>query len=940
MKGSIGKLNEYVPEKYIVHLVISHLKQNFTGQLSVPITRNTHRLQENDSAHEADLKFAIKLHSNRIVITKAILLANNSEKTLKVNYNRESQEVELTSTETFCGNTELDKAILRIDYVGSIKNVQTFGDTTEGIFRTNYSDSISGEKDRCVIATHNQPYGCRSIFPLIDEPQFKVPIKLSVKTAGRFKAISNTCLTSCKQRVDAGAEDRVFEFKETPPIAPSVFGFVVGDLEYLEDKVGDVPIRVYGIPRELDGCRYPLKIATQLLPNLESIFRTKYPLDKLDFVSLPFLSDGALENWGMITLLAPHFLTEEDASSSDKLKLRQLVAHEMVHQWVGNLVTFDGWDLLWFNEAFATVFGNYLLKLAKFEPQGCADGAFEFSHLEGIESLMNKDCWFGDRIPFPSINDYITTLYSGVGATTTSMFEIVSYEKGMLLIVMIGNFLEHCKQFDGKANGIDFSNFLACIAEFIHKYRYKTARISDLWKICDDFSGLSISHAVEEWLRKRGYPILEVTAMHGKIGISQRPFDLQPIHVDDQGYVIPLTLTKKEGEGKTRKEAFMFEKNTTLELSKSEFVSLNVNKTGYYRLSFSQEVVQGIIDNIVHNLMEPVDIISLINDYSSILMLKSANSKHLLVVLQLLSCFETAEWRLNYRVLRSILKLLEYINEILLRFSGYFEFRGWLNSFIRNLFYKVGRWDNFLNLKAQYDPIEMEVRNAILQLGGGIKETQDLSFKIFRNLINPGKKKYVVAKEIMPSVFNLVMSKASQKEYKQIMHLAKNSDSLILNNTDACALDVQRSALSSLSFSNSTDLLARTLNFVLANLESRLIGLALTGFRYKSSKENKLQLWTWYCQNFDRIALKALEKDAQGCKQLPLSLEQISKLVLGDIMQHDKSLIEMRNDFISSKLKHRQEYDLSSLMQNIVNDNEQKTKIGGFYDDITSWLKQ
>lgn len=938
MKESISTINKYVPEKYIVHLVISHWKQNFTGQLSVPISRNTNRLQENGSAHEADLKFGIKLHSNRIVITKAILLANNSEQNLKVKYDRQSQEVELTSTETFCGNNKLDKAILQIDYVGSIKNVQTFGDTTEGIFRTNYTGSISGEKGKCVIATHNQPYGCRSIFPLVDEALFKVPIKLSIETAGRFRAISNASLTSCERKADAGTDDRVFDFKQTPPIAPSVFGFVVGDLEYLEDKASGVPIRVYGSASELDGCRYPLKIASQLLPVLESIFQTKYPLDKLDFVNLPFLSDGALENWGMITLLAPHFLTREDASSSDKLKLRQLVAHEMVHQWIGNLVTFNGWDLLWFNEAFATVLGNYLLKLGKFECQDGSDGAFEFSHLENIESLMNKDSWFGDRTPFPSIKDYTTTLYIGVGATTASMFEIVSYEKGMLLIVMIGNFLQYCKPSDSKIHGIDFSNFLACIAEFIRNYNYKATGISDLWKICDNFSGFSISHAVEEWLRAIGYPILEVSTINGQINISQRPFDLPSGHVGSQGYVIPLIFTKKE-RGKTVKEAFMFEKDTTLELARSDFVSLNANKTGYYRVSFSQEIMQGIFDNIVHNIMEPADIISLINDYSSILMLQSTKSEHLLTMLQLLSCFVTAEWRLDYRVLKAILEPIEYINEILLRFSGYIEFRQWLHSFIRNLFYKVGNWESFLNLKGQYEPIEMEVRNTILQLGNGIKEVQDLSFKIFRNLINPGRKKYIVAKEILPSVFNLVMSKATQKEYKQIMQLAKNSDSLILNNTDACALDLQRIALSSLSFSDSTDLLARTLNFVHTNLESRLIELALTGFRYKSSKDNKLQLWNWYCQNYDKVALKASQKDVQGIKQLAWSLEQISKLVLGDIMQHDKNLIRMRNEFISNKLKNRPEYDLSSLMDNLAKDNEQKTRIGGFYDDILLWLK-
>lgn len=271
---SLAVSNRFVPALYELKLDINHTKPNFQGQLDI-------LLKENDVYNverlQTSTKFSLSLHASKLVITKAVL-NTTSEVKLTVKYDRINSQVTLSSSE----DVEIvDVANLKVSitYMGQINSIKTYQDKTHGLFKTNYLDSVSGKSNNYILSTHFQPHSAKLVFPLIEELHVKTPIKLTITTLSKFKVISVGKLL-LNQPLEM-SENSTFSFETSPPIAPSVFGFVIGDFEYLEDKYGDLPLRVYTSIGESRYAIRALKLMKKLLPILESLLDVKYPLEKL-----------------------------------------------------------------------------------------------------------------------------------------------------------------------------------------------------------------------------------------------------------------------------------------------------------------------------------------------------------------------------------------------------------------------------------------------------------------------------------------------------------------------------------------------------------------------------------------------------------------------------------------------------------------------------------
>ncbi|GEQ72212.1 hypothetical protein JCM33374_g5899 [Metschnikowia sp. JCM 33374] len=299
--------NQYLPQSYDLSLKLDHVKPNFQGQVRIPLVENS--LYNG----EANAPFCLSLHAHKLIVTSAQLQTTEGvSQKLKVSYDRPHQRV------VFSAEGVLSATEITVSFLGSVASIKTFHDETYGVFKTNYSDSVQGRSDNYVIATHAQPFGCRSIFPVVDELTHKVPISLSITTKSSFKVVSNAPLSTATI-VDM-TENSVFTFKPTPPIAPSVFGFMIGDFEKIENISGITPVCAYVTKGDSQYAQYALKTAVSLLPVFETVLGVKYPLEKLDIVALPFLSDAVMENWGMITVIKDAlFLDETSASEEAKI---------------------------------------------------------------------------------------------------------------------------------------------------------------------------------------------------------------------------------------------------------------------------------------------------------------------------------------------------------------------------------------------------------------------------------------------------------------------------------------------------------------------------------------------------------------------------------------------------------------------------------------------
>lgn len=202
-------------------------------------------------------------------------------------------------------------------------------------------------------------------------------------------------------------------------------GFLVGDFTWQLSKTVKTnniedSVRVYAPSGEISKTNVALRIIEKYLPKLEAVFG-KYPLNHIYFVAIPFLKDGVMENWSMINVIAPNLLIDENYSNNqDETQLTELIVHELVHQWIGNWVSFDSWSCLWFNEAFATWTARKII------------GA---NTTHSNDEMLSRDCFYDDGdFKIGSIFQYMERNQSpGLNATTESIFSTNIYEKGIIL---------------------------------------------------------------------------------------------------------------------------------------------------------------------------------------------------------------------------------------------------------------------------------------------------------------------------------------------------------------------------------------------------------------------------------------------------------------------------------------------------------------------------
>ncbi|CAH2352687.1 protein Tma108p [[Candida] railenensis] len=900
MSTLLSEKNAFIPSLYKLSLSIDHNKSTFKGLICIDLVANASKFKDSGD-------FEVTLNSSKIVVTSATLKLNTeisdsqqAEEKLKIVYNKDKEQVTFSKQDV---KVVQPQCSLVLEYVGQLNQIKTYSDPTFGLYKTNYLDTVSGTSTNYILATHNQPCFTRKVFPLIDEIGFKVPIKLELETLNKFKAISNAKLES-KEPISM-SELALFKFKQTPPISGHLFSLVLGDLECRSIDEGDesIPISFYTPIGEGNKAAYPLSVASKILPFLSKQLQTPYPLEKLDFAAIPFLSDVVMENWGLITLLS-----EQVLNSSSKQQIRQLISHELVHQWVGNLATFNDWKWMWLNESFATWLGNVILKKIEIEVEDKQNFALN-TIIEKHQEMVSSNV---------SISEFTNSLSGYILNCTTSntgdLFNREVYEKGISLLNMIASVLA-----GGEEN--EYTNMLQGVSNFIEKYKYTSASGDELWKCLDERTGAPLIEIIDSFTANHGFPIVEVKLENGNLISS----------IDQEGFELALFSKSTDGKLKT---IITKERKTILAENESSFVCLS--NVGYYQVKYSLSVLPSLVANF--GRLSSTDLLTVITDYGYFLQsAQDSSPDELIVYVKLMDIFASSESSVDFNVLSVALSFLEKINNILLHYSTYDEFSKWLSNFTVKLSNKIGSWDLQLKRGDTYSPAEMSARNSILLLNLQNPDFQSIGKKLFRNLVNPGMTKPFTPKELIPSIFNLVMSSASQKEYKQVLAFVKNSEGSVLDNTNSSKEYFQTCAISSLSFVNSQDLLSKSLNFVLTNIDSKLIELALIGFQYKHDKDAKLKLFQWYSVNYGTLVLRSLQQNNSWSVQLKSTLHNLTRLILGDIMVFDPELLKLKSDFVE-KGKKLPEHGLIDTLSQKQEENDYKVVIGSYYENLIRTL--
>lgn len=439
----------------------------------------------------------------------------------------------------------------------------TLNDYMAGFYRSSY-EAADGKK-RYMATTQMEPTDARRAFPCFDEPALKAKFTITLIADKHLTCLSNMDAVEEKD-VDGhyGPNKKAVTFRETPLMSTYLLAFIVGELNVIETNDFRVPVRVFATPdKDIEHGRFALDLAAKTLKFYEDKFDSPFPLPKMDMVAIPDFSSGAMENWGLVTYRIVDLLLDEKSSgASKKLRVAEVVQHELAHQWFGNLVTMDFWDGLWLNEGFATWMSWYSCDI--FYPEWKVWQTYVTDDLQSALSLDSLRSSHPIEVPVKRADEI------------NQIFDAISYSKGSCVLRMISKFL-----------GED--TFMEGIRLYLKKHAYANTETKDLWRALTTASGKDVEAVMDIWTKHVGYPVVTVTedadknTLHVKQNRFLRSGDVKP-EEDKTLYPVFLALRTKDG---VQEDLVLDTRERTLTLPSLDFFKLNADHSSLYRTSYT-----------------------------------------------------------------------------------------------------------------------------------------------------------------------------------------------------------------------------------------------------------------------------------------------------------------------------------------------------------------
>lgn len=440
-------------------------------------------------------------------------------------------------------------------------------DDMAGFYRSMYDDAVTGTK-KPMLSTQFESTDARRAFPCADEPNLKATFDFAIQVPKDLVALGNMPERSSTD-LEGGLKEVAFE--TSPTMSTYLVAWAVGDFEYIETTTErsyngkKIPVRLYTVKGKKEKGQLALENAAKIIDLLSETFDIDYPFPKADLIAISgdYLM-GAMENIGLITFRETTLLFDPATSdSSYKIRVVYVVAHELAHQWFGNMVTMDWWNELWLNEGFATWVGWYIVD--KLYPEF---DVFTKFVVEALQGALNLDALRGSHpIEVPVRN----------GKEIDQIFDHISYLKGASTIHML-------------ATQLTTKTFLKGVSNYLKGHMYGNAKTTDLWDAISEVSGVDVAKAMSNWTGKIGFPVVNVEEKGDDVILTQNRFlstgDVDAAE-DETVWWVPLVVGSSDASvSDATKKTILEERKTTLTgLAKSSY-KLNKEQTGVYRVAY------------------------------------------------------------------------------------------------------------------------------------------------------------------------------------------------------------------------------------------------------------------------------------------------------------------------------------------------------------------
>ena len=506
----------------------------------------------------------------KIVITKINLLDAGGaliSENLVFDYDKDFEFLKITLPAQVIVDDEL---ILEITYTGEL------GSYYQGFYRGIYHD-IENDKVIYYARTQFQMSNARHAMPCYDEPKFRAVIGLKIQHTKNYHAISNMPVVS---RTDVDGTDHVTtKFQDTISIQTYLLAFIIANLEFVSNNDSITEQRIYAKPAKIKrgDADFALGVVGPVLRKMEEVFEISYPLPKMDHAAIDYFVHGAMENIGLVIYDPTNLLYHQTSPNAAlKIKIIQVISHELAHQFFGNIVAPNWWSYAWLNEGFATLFEYYIPCLIYPDNR----------HIERMRTFVDVAFRVDGMKNAEPLNFYVET-----PEKIFLKFNDITNSKGAAMLLM---FME----------SMTVPTFMKGIKFYLTDMYLKSATPDDLHRNLqkaydEDFPGnnVNLGAMMSTWEDQTGYPMIHVTKTNGGFHLNQSRFG-----GGSEIYSIPISYTTNselDFETKTAK-LWMTTPSATIE-SNDDWMILNIQSTGYYKVSYSNEIWESFIETLNNN---------------------------------------------------------------------------------------------------------------------------------------------------------------------------------------------------------------------------------------------------------------------------------------------------------------------------------------------------
>jgi aminopeptidase N/puromycin-sensitive aminopeptidase len=523
------------PDHYSLTVNVNFPNNNFDGDetINLKLAKATNTITLN----------ALEIDFHDVTVT-----AGGQTQTAKVS----SDEKNETATFTFDKPLPAGQAKLHITYTGHLN------DKLRGFYLSTY-------KGKKYLVSQMESVDARVAFPCFDEPSYKATFDLTAIIDKGDVAISNGEVVS---DTPGPGDKHTVKFSTSPKMSSYLVALTVGDWKCISDRTDGVKVSVCTVPGKENLAHFPLEASKAFLHYYDSYYGIKYPLPKLDNIAVPDFQAGAMENWGAIIYRETALLIDDKtASVGARQGVAETIAHEMAHQWFGDLVTAAWWDDIWLNEGFATWMTPHPIEQWKPDwmvPQGVVA---EMNQALGEDSEPNQRAIHQEANSRGEIDQ---------------LFDGIAYGKAASVLHMLEAYLGP-------------ETFRAGVNLYLKEHAYGNATAADFWTAMAHASHKPIDEIMPTFVMQAGAPYIGVESKcengNTTLKLSQkRYFDSPELFnkPNDQIWQVPVCAKGIDGNSAGAQQCFLLtkrEQDFTLK-GCSKFVFPDSNAMGYYRFEY------------------------------------------------------------------------------------------------------------------------------------------------------------------------------------------------------------------------------------------------------------------------------------------------------------------------------------------------------------------